>query len=360
MRIAFEAFWWQKGPFSNRQVLREIIFNWIKEFPLDEIALVVPRADVLATQEELPVGITVLGSRLRPQGLSSIIELPTLVRRFKPDVVVAHNFTPWSGFSALFLQDVLFLSHPEWFTLLERAYFSLMTLTAPRADVVFSSTVTEGRRIQEALSVAGTVCPVGLAVSSTLSGSEPVTPSWPLRTGEFSLTVGRLNVRKNLEFTCLAAIDCEDVTAENPLVIVGSIQGKAMQMSLEIQTAIDDGRIVLLNYATSGELRWLYENCSVFVFMSLDEGFGLPPLEALYFGAQVVASDIPVMREVLSEHAHYVSPTDRGGVTEALRTVNRAQRTGTGPDGAGARYARDKYSYVTTVRAMRQKLEELV
>ncbi|MFW1401537.1 glycosyltransferase, partial [Vibrio parahaemolyticus] len=54
----------------------------------------------------------------------------------------------------------------------------------------------------------------------------------------------------------------------------------------------------LPGYVSDGELAWLYGNCRAFLFFSRGEGFGLPPLEALLAGAEVVASDIPVMREI--------------------------------------------------------------
>ncbi len=57
-------------------------------------------------------------------------------------------------------------------------------------------------------------------------------------------------------------------------------------------------RIHFLGHVTDDELRWLYENCDLFVFPSLGEGYGLPLLEANTLGAPAIASDIPVFREL--------------------------------------------------------------
>ena len=57
--------------------------------------------------------------------------------------------------------------------------------------------------------------------------------------------------------------------------------------------------------------------------MSLDEGFGIPVLEALHFGAPVVVSDIPVFREILGDRATFVSPLDLGAVAAAIERPGR-------------------------------------
>jgi glycosyltransferase involved in cell wall biosynthesis len=74
----------------------------------------------------------------------------------------------------------------------------------------------------------------------------------------------------------------------------------------------------LLARVSHGQLKWLYQNARAFLFPSLDEGFGLPPLEALYFGCPVIASDIPVLRETLSSDAHFV---DSRSVTAFARCI---------------------------------------
>ncbi|MCQ3029013.1 glycosyltransferase, partial [Pseudomonas tremae] len=120
---------------------------------------------------------------------------------------------------------------------------------------------------------------------------------------DFLLTVGRLNVRKNLAFTCLAAIRSGAISASFPLVIAGSVHGRSEDWPPEVQRAIADGAIILPGYVADEELAWLYGHCRAFLFFSRGEGFGLPPLEALRAGGEVLASDIPVMREILGEHA---------------------------------------------------------
>jgi glycosyltransferase involved in cell wall biosynthesis len=70
------------------------------------------------------------------------------------------------------------------------------------------------------------------------------------------------------------------------------------------------GRYEALGAVSDERLRDLFQRADVFVHLSEAEGFGLPPLEAMACGARVIASDIPVHREVLGDAARYVPVSD--------------------------------------------------
>ena len=85
--------------------------------------------------------------------------------------------------------------------------------------------------------------------------------------------------------------------------------------------AIDDDSLVLAGYVTDGELRALYENAACFVFPSLYEGFGLPPLEAMHCGCPVVVSERASLPEVCGSAAVYCNPEDPADIAAKLRLV---------------------------------------
>ena len=83
-------------------------------------------------------------------------------------------------------------------------------------------------------------------------------------------------------------------------------------------------------------LAWLYENAVGLVAPSFAEGFGLPAVEAFSHSLPVLASDIPIFREVLGEYALYFNPTDPEAMAKSIEhfipqrhlwihTVKRAQ-----------------------------------
>jgi glycosyltransferase involved in cell wall biosynthesis len=75
------------------------------------------------------------------------------------------------------------------------------------------------------------------------------------------------------------------------------------------------------DYVPLEDLPPLMSGADVFVYPSLSEGFGLPPLEAMACGAPVVCSDAPALPEVVGDAAITVQPTDVNAWTETLRKI---------------------------------------
>ena len=66
------------------------------------------------------------------------------------------------------------------------------------------------------------------------------------------------------------------------------------------------------NYVTAEELEALYKNCSVFLYPTLNEGFGYPPLEAMKYGRTCVVSAVCSLPEICGEAVYYINPYDLG------------------------------------------------
>lgn len=318
MRILFDGYWWAKGPHSNRQVLREFILNWESTFVEDDLVVAVRNRDLGIARKELPKRVQLVGTRLKPQGISAIVELPWLARRVSADVTITHNFTPLFGRSLVFVHDLLFETDPQWFTRSERLYFSLMTHTARFATQLATSSAAEAARIAAVTKHRRPIVPVGLGVPPGLSAATP-TPVKDLSLLDgFLLVVGRLNVRKNLEIALEAAVRSGRATPRRPVVIVGEASGRAPDLPAAVQAAVASGAVRFAGFVTDNQLAWLYSQADLFVFLSLDEGFGIPTLEALQFGSPILASDIPVFREILGPRASYVDPRNVDLVSKAI------------------------------------------
>jgi len=68
--------------------------------------------------------------------------------------------------------------------------------------------------------------------------------------------------------------------------------------------------VEFLGYVNDEQAKSLMQNTRAFLFPSFYEGFGLPPLEALALGTRIIVSNIPVLREVYGDSAHYIDPYD--------------------------------------------------
>lgn len=64
--------------------------------------------------------------------------------------------------------------------------------------------------------------------------------------------------------------------------------------------------ILYTGFISDEKIKALYENCKAYIYVSLEEGFGLTPMEALACGSPIIISDIEVFREVYGDTAHYV------------------------------------------------------
>jgi len=80
-------------------------------------------------------------------------------------------------------------------------------------------------------------------------------------------------------------------------------------------------RIILTGYVPEPHLAGLYRGAELFVFPSLLEGFGIPPLEAMACGTPVLLSDTPALREVYRDHAHFFRNGDIRDLREQMETL---------------------------------------
>jgi glycosyltransferase involved in cell wall biosynthesis len=142
---------------------------------------------------------------------------------------------------------------------------------------------------------------------------------------EFILTVGTIEPRKNLE-TLIAAF--EQVVSELPnsdvqLVLAGGRGWLSGPVFSALDRSPARSRVVLTEYLHDADLRDLYSSCRAFVYPSLYEGFGLPPLEAMACGAPVIASSVPALIETTADAALLVEPKDVDGLSGAILEVLR-------------------------------------
>lgn len=157
-------------------------------------------------------------------------------------------------------------------------------------------------------------------ITVTYEAAEPINESAKaiagLQDGKFIMYVGRPTPHKNLERLISAF---QSLRAQHPdlhLVLAG--KKDANYLAIEQQS---HENVVFTDFVSEGELRWLYENCSAYVFPSLSEGFGLPGLEAMTHGAPVVSSNATCLPEVYGSAAHYFDPLDVQAMADAINEV---------------------------------------
>jgi glycosyltransferase involved in cell wall biosynthesis len=132
----------------------------------------------------------------------------------------------------------------------------------------------------------------------------------------FLLHVGALQTRKNL----LRLVEAFETLPEDlDLVLAGSDGYGAPAIHDRIATSPVRNRIRCLGYVDPHQLHTLYRTAAVLVFPSLDEGFGLPILEAMSAGLPVVTSHAGATAEVAGDAALLVDPADASAIAAGVR-----------------------------------------
>jgi len=134
---------------------------------------------------------------------------------------------------------------------------------------------------------------------------------------KFFLHVGSLQVRKNVANIVLAL----QRVPKFRLVLAGGAGFGAEQIDSLIEKEGLTGRVIRLGHASADRLSLLYSSATALVFPSLEEGFGIPLLEAMSYGLPVITSNCSSMPEVGGDAALYVDPLDSLQIGEAMRRV---------------------------------------
>ncbi|WP_431235196.1 glycosyltransferase family 4 protein [Mycolicibacterium psychrotolerans] len=218
------------------------------------------------------------------------------------------------------IYDLFPLTNPEWysreFSLLHRR---LLLHNATHADGIIVT--SEPVRIAvAALARPGIPIVVAPAAPSLNFGDPP--ENIAATTSPYFLAVGSIEPRKNLRrlLDAYGALDA-NVRAGVPLLIVGD--RTAIFASAGIEDAPPPAGVRFLGRVTDAELAALYRDATVFVSPSLDEGFGIPLVEAAQItNGVMVVSDIPVYRWVMgTTPAIYVDPLDVESIASGLQAA---------------------------------------
>ncbi len=138
--------------------------------------------------------------------------------------------------------------------------------------------------------------------------------------GPFFLSVGAVQVRKNTA-AAVEAVGCLPAPAAARLVIAGSAGHGAQQaLDLVARRGLQD-RVRILGYTDDEMLAALYAQATALLFPSLEEGFGLPVLEAMARGLPVIASNTSSLPEIAGDAAVLLDPRDIDGLARAARRM---------------------------------------
>lgn len=238
------------------------------------------------------------------------------------------------------VHDLAFLRMTETVSAASARYRALVPRSVARAAVVVTPSEAVADQVREAYAPRVPVVAVPHGVDPAWAGVQPPTDALRARLGlprEYVLFVGTLEPRKDVR-TLLAAHRL--LPDAPPLVLVGP-PGWGEQ--------VDVTGCVVTGFLDDDALRPVVAGASALVLPSRDEGFGLPVVEALSAGTPVVASDLPVLREVGGDVVAYAPVGDAEAFAAALQQVLDAPG-----DPAGRRAHATRFTWAASAEGHRR------
>lgn len=215
------------------------------------------------------------------------------------------------------LHDLNFLKHPEWYSRAFRAVYSFTALPglmrAQRvvaiSDYVREEAVAKLKIEEERLRRVYNGVRFAPEAESFAHSNIP-----------YVLCVGSLQPHKNLARLIRAFRLLHERQPDLELWIVGRPQEGFTDIP-ELKELLGTPGLQMLGYLTNEELRAAYANALVFCYPSLEEGFGLPMLEAMACGTLVVASNVSCLPEIAGGHAELVDPLSPESIAAGIQAI---------------------------------------
>jgi glycosyltransferase involved in cell wall biosynthesis len=138
---------------------------------------------------------------------------------------------------------------------------------------------------------------------------------------EFILHVGVVEPRKNLSLLLKSFQNLARDGSNISLVIAGQLGWMYEDVFKQVEELGIREQVIFTGYIPPGDLPGIYNLARIFVYPSVYEGFGLPPLEAMACGTPTITTDISSMPENVGDAAILVPTGDEDALTEAMRSL---------------------------------------
>jgi glycosyltransferase involved in cell wall biosynthesis len=269
----------------------------------------------------------------RPYSLREQISVPLAIRRARVDLFHAPHYAvpPLArGPFVVTIHDCIHLRFPQYLPSRAAYYYArtMMTMAARRAGRVLTGSQASKEDILHFLKVpADKVEVIHHAIDERLAATPTAGEIARVRerfllTSPFILYAGNIKPHKNVDrlieaFAIVRRRGVEDVK----LLIIGDEISRHPNLRRLVHRYRLHQYVRFLGFVPDETLAVLYRLASAFVFPSLCEGFGLPPLEAMAAGTPVITSNVSSLPEVVGDAALLIDPLDAGAIADATVRV---------------------------------------
>lgn len=310
-------------PTGQQRFAKEILLELDKIINKDEITIIVPKGTIdMPTYKNFQIlSVGCMKNRLWEQ----LVLGSYLLKNQK----VSFNFCNTSPFlkkGPTVIHDLAVITHKEYFNTWKGRLASLY-YTINQKQVINSDqpilTVSEFSK-NDILKVFKlpqnriTVIPNAWQHFNRVAADEDVFFKYSIKKGDYFFSLGSWAKHKNFEWI-------HNNAKYNPkeTYIVAGMKTK----SYKHQDVNIPSNVYHLGFLSDGEVKALMSHCKAFIFPSLFEGFGIPPLEALSVSAPIIVSNVTCLPEIFEDAASYIDPKNpKVDIVEKLKPNDEAKR----------------------------------
>ncbi|MDP3760623.1 MAG: glycosyltransferase family 1 protein [Ramlibacter sp.] len=251
------------------------------------------------------------------------------VRDAKFDVYHAPNFLsfPFPGPTVTTVHDLSWIRFPQSHPIERvRAMHRYFEPGLRRSSLILTDSQFVKQEVMDVFGIAPErIVPVPLGVTPLFHPRSPEETAPVLRPlglahGQYLLTVGTLEPRKNLVAALRAYAQLPEHTQRAfPLVLAGMKGWHSGELDREMAPLLASGRVRMTGYLAREDLAALIAGATALVYPSIYEGFGLPPLEAMASGVPTIVSNVSSLPEVVGDTGLLVEPHDHAGLRDAMQ-----------------------------------------
>ncbi|WPV02346.1 glycosyltransferase family 1 protein [Mucilaginibacter sp. cycad4] len=344
MKIAFDGIVLSKQATGVADITISIINSFVKNFENDEIFILVnnPLSEDVLSRINITNKVKIIQKQLpflrSINLLWSVFKLNQIIRELDPDVFIESNFTitpfffPSKPQLVVYVHDVAFLEYPQTVKCITKTHLGLFfKRSLKRADLIWTNSEYTKQRLEKHFKqiIAGKSVFAGSGINSAFLKKRNEVSNLTetnFQVGnltidfDYFLFVGTIEPRKNISFLLKLFAVLKD--EKKRLIIVGGKGwGKEDKIISDIITTngYPKDRLVFTGYVKANELVALYKHATMFISTSLNEGLGLPQLEAMACGCPVITPHNSAMIEVVKDAGITVDNWDLNKWEEAIK-----------------------------------------
>jgi glycosyltransferase involved in cell wall biosynthesis len=323
-RIAIDAR--ESGTSTGRYI--DNLIKYLHELKSKHTIILLAKAHRVDYLKKTAPNFKIIESNFKEFTFSEQLGLLKQIRGLKPDLVhfgMIQQPIFYRGASVTTVHDLTTarFKNPakNWliFTVKQKIYKRVIKRVAHKSDAIITPTEFVKTDLAKFADINSRKISVTYEAAEDLSGKAEPIPG--LEGKDFIIFNGRPLPHKNL-YRVIEAYELLRQKYPQLLLVIAGRKDASFKSYLSFVRKLKlENSIVFTDYIPDSQLKWAFQNTKAYVYASLSEGFGLPGLEAMHYGAPLVSSNATCLPEVYGDAAHYFDPTNVNDMAEKIDEV---------------------------------------